>query len=243
MVRYIHYLILFFSKCTNGGAGLNLMTRLLEKMIIPNMNKPLAMVTDDEYFENIAQFYWTLISQGEDYQKAAIGAGAIANLTSYLNKTAEINSRTIYQAIKALTILLADYSCLYGIISANTIQLVIQQVRDPIAENCQCAGVIAQLSYSNHIEIAEAAAVILLLIHLLVINPVKPSGSKIDLRLPVLQTLNAMRTPHNSLSVNNAFTKALTTWVDFSKITAVSTSLQPMLFHGTTVAFDVQSRH
>ena len=181
--------------CNGGDHSAKLRQRLLEKGIIPNLAAPLTLA-EDEFLPHVALFFWVLIRDGGEYQKAAVAAGAIPLLTRFLSVPNDVAN---WRAAKALASLLEDYSCLYGVVAAGAVPLIVLLLDSENAD-CQRAAIecICRLSFSNHIEAAEEAGVVPRLISLL-------GSSLLDTRVDVMIALASIRGPSNANIINNAF--------------------------------------
>lgn len=184
--------------CTGGESAAGLREKLLEKNIIPSLAVPLTRASDD-MLPHVAMFFWVLIQEGGEFQKAAIAAGAIPLLTRFLSVS---NNMANWRAAKALASLLEDYSCLYGMVAAGAVPLIVLLL-DSHNEDCQRAALecITRLTFSNHIEMAEEAGVVPRLIAML--------GRPLEIRAEVIVALAAVRGVRNAKSINAALLAAM----------------------------------
>eukprot|EP00047_Mylnosiga_fluctuans_P013792 m.33371 g.33371 ORF g.33371 m.33371 type:complete len:1577 (-) comp5097_c0_seq1:1134-5864(-) len=201
--------------CTGGETSAGLRHRLVERNIFASMAEPLGEVEGD-YTAHVSLFFWVLIREGGDYQKAAVAAGAIPLLTRYLQSA---NMVANWRSAKALAILLGDYSCLYGIISAGSVAAVVSLLSSPHGDVQRAAiDCVQNLSFSNHIEAAEDAGVVQELTALL-IHP------NFDTRIAAINALGAIRTQANSLKINSAILSMMHSWQDRKLVTAAAECL------------------
>jgi hypothetical protein len=184
--------------CTGGETAAMLRQKLLEKNIIPSLAVPLTRASD-EMLPHVAMFFWILIQEGGEFQKAAIAAGAIPLLTRFLSVS---NNMANWRAAKALASLLEDYSCLYGMVAAGAVPLIVLLL-DSQNVDCQRAALecITKLTFSNHIEAAEEAGVVPRLISML--------GKPLEMRGEVIVALAAVRSINNAKAINAALLSAM----------------------------------